>query len=979
MADANQKKEKRFRFGLMGKLSLFMALMLIPLIGTILAVSLKQQEGSIWKTSMAELDARLDPVRNATREIQHTTRNFIRLRELELRIEKKFRPLKKLKEEEYDVAIKLYYNKYFDEEFLNNAVNKQRAQLATRSGVEIEDRTIKTLRLNASRVHTALQKVKPDSMPADIKKVYRGGAPRSMANTGRELRKIFDYQSAMRGAFQGFDLSKYRVETVNLNYKDVHFDTYYLQPWKTLNARIAAAKRDLRAVNRREDPEKYVAVRNALRNLMALRARQGKISFRRINSRKILTNKELLQGFDRVTEAFYNRAPLTQPVRSEYFDKSVGANYVCASFTIFHNQAVSNRATLVKETLSSPEYSHVGRFWKPYLAQEKPIQEELRVLAAGIQKRLEELKQEEKPTPPYRDKTFAIHYANYKKVLKKRGELFESYAKSFLERSQFAVKKLKGRLDLEKPEQKKLSDQYDNLKKEFKTVSKTKEPERYKTLKANLEDLKIRVDSGKILLADLKARIDNYFDKNYEIVDAFRNLREVALQDRMVLSFAYDKEAYNGYIQFPKNRKTAAKNWGRIRKWIAAGCSETVSCNVGKARYGVRYPVGTGVLVMTRSESEAEMWRLDTEPLDKMADRLLYENTAGFTRVFFDQSDVVAGIRRERGVLTDTAISIGFRMIFMAFILSFFLVRTIKSIIAGARRVGQGELDVRFDHTSRDELGDLAGSLNHMVEGLKEREELRGELTAAEEIQRQLLPFDMPGNMKNRLSFGHFYKAMSGVGGDYYDFIESDKNRMFFCIADVSNHGVGPAIVMTLMRAQLHGIIRRGVTDPAEVLSELNERLYRETPSNIFVTIFAGFYDRSKHEITYCSAGHNRAYVYIYEHERLDNLEAGGMPLGAVDNDIFSGLLQTRKLKLAAGDLFFQYTDGVNEAMDSRHLQFGYERLEQVLKTLGKKKPEIIVVRIAEVVEKFAGKKIFCEGPSQLNDDIAMIAFRRIQ
>ena len=152
-----------------------------------------------------------------------------------------------------------------------------------------------------------------------------------------------------------------------------------------------------------------------------------------------------------------------------------------------------------------------------------------------------------------------------------------------------------------------------------------------------------------------------------------------------------------------------------------------------------------------------------------------------------------------------------------------------------------------------------------------------------------------------------------------------------------------------------------------------------ETPENIFITIFLGVYNRNSGEMRYCSAGHNAAYVYRYRAQKLETMPAGGMPIGAVDNDLFADIVESHQMKLGAGDLFFQYTDGVNEAMDDQDRLFGNERLEKILQELGRKKPAAVVQAIAASVERFTGKSLFNEGPSELNDDIAMVAFRRLK
>jgi serine phosphatase RsbU (regulator of sigma subunit) len=221
---------------------------------------------------------------------------------------------------------------------------------------------------------------------------------------------------------------------------------------------------------------------------------------------------------------------------------------------------------------------------------------------------------------------------------------------------------------------------------------------------------------------------------------------------------------------------------------------------------------------------------------------------------------------------------------------------------------------------------------------------------------------------------------MQGVGGDYYDFIGLDNHRILFCIGDVSSHGVGPAMVMAMMRAHLHGIIRRGERDLVRIVRDLNRQIFLETPSHIFVTFFIGIIDGDTNEIEYCSAGHIKPLVYRYRKEEVEVLDGGGLPIGMDDDDFFKDTIKVAKIQMKTGDVFFQYTDGVNEAMNDARNLFGDERLLVEIKNFAKKKPEVMINQIALAVQKFSGKDLFAPtGMTELNDDIAMIALKRLK
>ncbi|HNJ03781.1 MAG TPA: SpoIIE family protein phosphatase, partial [Leptospiraceae bacterium] len=423
-----------------------------------------------------------------------------------------------------------------------------------------------------------------------------------------------------------------------------------------------------------------------------------------------------------------------------------------------------------------------------------------------------------------------------------------------------------------------------------------------------------------------------------------------------------------GYSGREDWRTQFENRYNYMRKWILDGGVE------------VYYPyAGAGEhLLFNRRNALERMITIDTTPIDDLASQALREESAGFVRIFVDPAKFQEDRAQERDRILDTALAFGLRIFFVAMLLSAFLVRRIQEIISGARQVGVGNLAVTFETRGSDEVTDLARSLNQMVDGLREREAMRGEMSAAEEIQRRLLPDRMPDNMAEALSFGTFYKAMMGVGGDYFDLMEAGPASMVFCIADVSSHGSGPAIVMTMLRSYLRAAVKR-TRDLRKIVLDLNARMFEETPSHMFITMFLGLYDRDKHTIEAVNCGHNKSFIYKYSSGAIEEFESTSLPLGAVDSDLFATAVTTQTIKLSQGDLFFQYTDGLNEGMNAAGEEFGLLRVKDILRENGRKKPVILLEMIAKAAEEFTGKKIFVPGPSEQKDDIAMIAFRRMK
>ena len=161
------------------------------------------------------------------------------------------------------------------------------------------------------------------------------------------------------------------------------------------------------------------------------------------------------------------------------------------------------------------------------------------------------------------------------------------------------------------------------------------------------------------------------------------------------------------------------------------------------------------------------------------------------------------------------------------------------------------------------------------------------------------------------------------------------------------------------------------------IMLKLNEQLYLETPAHMFVTFFLGLYNLKTGEFQYLSAGHSKPLIYKAASGKTEFLEAGGMPLGMDENDFFSTTIEPRKTTLAKGDIFLQYTDGLSEAMNPDREQFGYDRMEAVLKQTSGESAEQILAALAKAVEGFSGIRLDQPGPSDLSDDIALVCLKK--
>jgi len=252
-----------------------------------------------------------------------------------------------------------------------------------------------------------------------------------------------------------------------------------------------------------------------------------------------------------------------------------------------------------------------------------------------------------------------------------------------------------------------------------------------------------------------------------------------------------------------------------------------------------------------------------------------------------------------------------------------------------------------------------------LFEETLEKQRLEEELNVARTIQKKLLPKQLP-----EISGYDIYgmnDSSQQVGGDYYDVIQIDENRIALAIGDVSGKGVPASLLMANLQAALR-VMMTPELNLAEVVAKLNTLIHANTGSDKFITFFISILDVRTNMLTYVNAGHNNP-VHLSVDKKITFLEDGGIILGILPNYAY----QTGTITLAPGDLVLTYTDGVNEAIDASGEEWGEEPLYDLIKSTSPDMPvREIVEKILRTIKTFAGDE-----PQA--DDVTMLAFRRMK
>jgi serine phosphatase RsbU (regulator of sigma subunit) len=220
---------------------------------------------------------------------------------------------------------------------------------------------------------------------------------------------------------------------------------------------------------------------------------------------------------------------------------------------------------------------------------------------------------------------------------------------------------------------------------------------------------------------------------------------------------------------------------------------------------------------------------------------------------------------------------------------------------------------------------------------------VEGELQAARSIQLGMLP--PRGDLSSfdpRLDVDALLEPAKSIGGDLFDMIRIDADRVAFLVGDVTGKGVPAALFMALSKALAKSVVLRGIPSLADAASILNEELTRDNSEAMNVTMLIGIMDLATGELMLMSAGHEhplhiRADGGITMHE-LD----GGPPFCIVDFPY-----PDEPMKLLPGETLLMISDGVSEALNGSRELFGHDRLLAAVKGQGSATAMIEAVRDA--------------------------------
>jgi len=296
------------------------------------------------------------------------------------------------------------------------------------------------------------------------------------------------------------------------------------------------------------------------------------------------------------------------------------------------------------------------------------------------------------------------------------------------------------------------------------------------------------------------------------------------------------------------------------------------------------------------------------------------------------------------------------------------ITRSVGDLYDATLHVRRGDFSHRVRVLNRDQLGALGESFNEMtssiselIDGQRERQRLENEVEIAREVQQQLFPHTIPS--LPGLELAAICRPARIVSGDYYDFISLDRSRVGIALADISGKGIFAALLMASLQAALRSTASlEGHAGTSEIVSRLNQHLFRNTSDDRYATLFYAVYDSDEKTLTYTNAGH--LAPILLENGSVRALDQGGTVVGLFEETAYTECT----FAVRPGTLLVAFSDGLTEPESVYGEEFGMERLNAEVLRLRDARAARIAENLVAAAEQWAGT------PEQADDITVVVA-----
>lgn len=331
------------------------------------------------------------------------------------------------------------------------------------------------------------------------------------------------------------------------------------------------------------------------------------------------------------------------------------------------------------------------------------------------------------------------------------------------------------------------------------------------------------------------------------------------------------------------------------------------------------------------------------------------------------------------------------------------LARPILSISQASENMAQGNLEQTAATSSIVEIDQLSQSFNSMAGQLKtlfhtledkvtertaelaqanaeiqqlntklqsENLRMKTEIDVARRIQEMILPKPEELEQRQDLDIAGFMEPAAEVGGDYYDVLQQEGDRLVTIgIGDVTGHGLESGVIMLMTQTAVRTLRALQETDPVKSLSAINQVLYQNRlRMSSYRNLSLALIDYQDGKLNVC--GQHEEVLVVRANgsvERVDTLELG-YPVGMLAD--ISEFISQSEVDLHVGDGIVLYTDGITEAENDQRKLYGMERLLAIVEQSWHLSAQAIRAAIIEDVRSHIGNH-------RVYDDITLVVLKR--
>lgn len=327
-----------------------------------------------------------------------------------------------------------------------------------------------------------------------------------------------------------------------------------------------------------------------------------------------------------------------------------------------------------------------------------------------------------------------------------------------------------------------------------------------------------------------------------------------------------------------------------------------------------------------RFRSGGEPWWSRTAPYQLGPDRTIV------VAILVPEADLLDGIDLTRNLIIASVGIVLLAGMLRVIVVARRVSEPIEAIVARQSRITRGDLTESEPVRSPiREISRLAAAQEHLREGIVARlrlEKVERDLDLAREIQRGLLPAvapEIPG-----FDIAGWNLPADETGGDFFDWAPLPDGEISFTLADVTGHGIGPALIVSEYRAYLRAATTGVDADLGAVLSHVNRLLHADIPDGRFVTAAIGVLSPAASRLELLSAGHGPVLYLDAKSDTVHEWKADTVPLGIVPE---IDTETPRVVDMAPGDMLLLVTDGFFEWTNDASEQYGVERLVAFMRT----------------------------------------------